>query len=80
MLVKSFLLQRVQQAKQWAELENTQKEKYGNVFPVETYGMKLELREVLIFFPLFLWILKANSQFIIYLFFCDCFQEIGLSK
>lgn len=77
MLVKSFLLQRVQQAEQWAELENTQKEKYRNVFPVETYGMKLELREVLIFFPLFLWILKANSQ-IIYLFiFGDCFQEIG---
>lgn len=50
MLVKSFLLQRVQQAEQWAELENTQKEKYRNVFPVETYGMKLELREVLIFF------------------------------
>lgn len=36
MLVKSFLLQRVQQAEQWAELENTQKEKYRNVFPVET--------------------------------------------
>lgn len=77
MLVKSFLLQRVQQAEQWAELENTQKEKYRNVFPVETYGMKLELREVLIFFPLFLWILKANSQFIYLFIFGDCFQEIG---
>lgn len=75
MLVKSFLLQRVQQAEQWAELENTQKEKYRNVFPVETYGMKLELREVLIFFPLFLWILKANSQFIIYLFLVIAFKK-----
>lgn len=74
MLVKSFLLQRVQQAEQWAELENTQKEKYRNVFPVETYGMKLELREVLIFFPLFLWILKANSQFI-YLFLVIAFKK-----
>lgn len=36
MLVKSFLLQRVQQAEQRAELENTQKEKHRNVFPVET--------------------------------------------
>lgn len=75
MLVKSFLLQRVQQAEQWAELENTQKEKYRNVFPVETYGMKLELRKVLIFFPLFLWILKANSQFIIYLFLVIAFKK-----
>lgn len=39
--------------------------------------MKLELREVLIFFPLFLWILKANSQFIYLFIFGDCFQEIG---
>lgn len=64
MPVKSFLLHRVQQSEQQAELENTHKEKYKNVFPVETYGMKLELKSAYFFF-LFLWILKANFHFFV---------------
>lgn len=34
-------------------------------------------RSAYFFFPLFLWILKANSQFIYLFIFGDCFQEIG---